>query len=446
MRSIQQRLLILILSIFLLVMLLITGFLWWRSSSEINQVFDSELSQIATLIGVIALHEEEEKDLEDLADDLHSRGYEFPIIFQAWSASNLLLLHGPGAPRTPITDKTTEGFSDAEIEGQTWRVYTLSYPGHVHLVHVAHSYEARNALVQEFALNTLMPMILLTPFLGLLGFAIKRGLTPLHGLAQQISSRDQGNLDPLPTKDVPIEVTVMVDEINALFIRLKEALERYSRFTSNVAHELRNPISGVIAHAHSALTAEQDKPRSHSLSQIIKGSNKLSHIIDQLLILARIHPDQIRNSFVRQDLHAIAVEVMTELSPAALEKGLEVELIGDDSLTMHGNRELTAILLGNLIRNAIHATPPAGHIRVSLSNGQQGIRIQVEDSGPGIPEAMRQKIFERFYRLPGTTAPGSGLGLSIVEAIVSMHNGTITLSAPEQHTGLIVTIQFPPEG
>ena len=185
MRSIQQRLLVLVLSTFLLVMGLITGFLWWRSSNEINQVFDTDLSQIATLIGVIALHEEEEQDLSDLGEDLHERGYEFPIIFQAWSDTGLLLLHGPGAPLEHITTKTTKGFSDVEIEGEKWRSYTLAYPGHVHLVHVAQAYSVRDALVQEFALNTLMPMLLLTPFLGLLGLAISRGLAGATDLQQR---------------------------------------------------------------------------------------------------------------------------------------------------------------------------------------------------------------------------------------------------------------------
>ncbi|MEN8179840.1 MAG: ATP-binding protein [Pseudomonadota bacterium] len=443
MRSIQQRLLIIILSIFLLFMVLIATFFWWRSSAEINRVFDNDLSQIATLIGVIALHEEEERDLEDLGEDLHEHGYEFPIIFQAWSDTGLLLLHGPGAPLEHITSKSTKGFSDVEIEGEAWRAYTLSYPGHVHLVHVAQSYSTRNALVREFALNTLMPIILLSPFLGLLGFAISRGLAPLHWLAQQISSRDQGNLDPLPTKDVPSEVSVMVNEINALFIRLKEAMDRYSRFTSNVAHELRNPIGGVITQAHSAMSATEEEPRRHSLSQVIKGSNKLSHIIDQLLTLAKIHPDHLRNNFVTLELHAIAVEVMSELSAAALQKGLEVELIGEGPIHIHGNQELTGILLSNLIRNAIHATPAPGRIQVTISENPTGPCLEIEDTGPGIPEPERQKIFERFYRLPGNTTPGSGLGLSIVEAIIRVHAGAISISAPEHNSGLIVTVQYP---
>ena len=444
MHSIQNRLLILITSMFLMFMALIAAFLWWKSSDEIYRVFDNDLSQIATLIGVIALHEEQESDLEDLVEDLHARGYEFPIIFQAWSDTGLLLLHGPGAPLEYITPKTTRGFSDVEIEGEKWRAYTLSYPGHVQLVHVAQSYAVRNELIREFALNILMPVILLTPLVLLFGFAIRKGLAPLHWLARQISSRDQGNLDPLPTDDVPCEVSVMVDEINALFIRLREAIEHYGRFTFNVAHELRNPLGGVIAQAHSAMAATDADTRRHSLSQVIKGSNKLSHIIDQLLTLARIQPDHLRSGFVTLDLHALAVEVMSELSPMAIKKGLEIELIGEDPMYIRGNGELTGILLGNLLRNAINATPSPGRIHVRLFECAGSVCLEIADTGPGIPKAYREKIFERFYRLPGNTHPGCGLGLSIVEAIINEHGGRLALSSPEHHSGLIVTVQYPP--
>jgi two-component system sensor histidine kinase QseC len=446
MRSIQHRLLILILSIFLLFMALIAAFLWWKSSDEIDHVFDSDLSQIATLIGVIALHEEEERDLEDLVEDLHARGYEFPFIFQAWSDTGLLLLHGPGAPLVPITSKSTKGFSDVTIDGELWRAYTLAYPGHVHLVQVAQSYAVRNALIHEFALNILMPLILLTPLLAVLGIAISKGLAPLHWLAQQISSKDQGNLDLLPTENVPDEVSVMVEEINALFIRLKEAIDRYGRFTFNVAHELRNPLGGVIAQAHSAMAAKDDDARHHSLSQIIKGSNKLSHIIDQLLTLARIQPEHLKSSFITLDLHAITVEVMSELTPLAIQKGLEVELLGEGPSHIEGNEELTRILLGNLLRNAINATPAPGLVQARIYECDGSVCLEIVDTGPGIPESQREKIFERFYRLPGNNAPGCGLGLSIVQAIIDVHDCRLSLSAPEKHTGLIVTIQYPPAG
>ncbi|MEN8166194.1 MAG: ATP-binding protein, partial [Pseudomonadota bacterium] len=271
----------------------------------------------------------------------------------------------------------------------------------------------------------------------------QRGLAPLHTLASQISSRDQGNLEPLASQGVPAEVSVMVAEINALFCRLKATLERFSRFTANVSHELRTPISGIITHAHLALNSQQETARRKSLSNVIKGSKRLNHTLDQLLTLARIDPDQLRDSFSQVDLRSTAIEVISECSPAALKKNLELELLGDGPSFIQGNEELTSILLRNLIGNAINATPSGGHISVSLDLTPQGPLLQVEDTGPGVPEAERNRIFERFYRLPESPAQGSGLGLSIVQTIVTIHAGSISLTPREQGSGLRVSIQYP---
>lgn len=445
MHSIRSRLLILILSIFFLIWGVIAGFIWWRSSTEIDRVFDDQLTQVARLIGVIILHEDRENDLPTLTQDLLEGHYAFPVIFQAWSADDRLLLHGPGAPKTPLSSIKAEGFSDTVWENQSWRVITFIQPvqGQVQRIHVAQPYSIRDHLIQEFLFNILKPLLLLLPLVGLLWFGIQRGLAPLHTLASQISSRDHGNLEPLASQGVPAEVSVMVAEINALFSRLKATLERFSRFTTNVSHELRTPISGIITHAHLALNTQQETARQKSLSNVIKGAKRLNHILDQLLTLARIDPDQLRDSFSQVDLHSTAIEVISECSPAALEKNLELELLGEGPSYIQGNEELTSILLRNLIDNAINATPNGGRISVKLELTAQGPLLQVEDTGPGVPEAERQRIFERFYRLPESSAQGSGLGLSIVQSIVTIHAGSISLTPREQGSGLLVSIQYP---
>jgi signal transduction histidine kinase len=234
----------------------------------------------------------------------------------------------------------------------------------------------------------------------------------------------------------------MVEEINALFLRLKRAVERFSRFTSDVSHELRNPIAGVVTHAHIAMNSPDESVKQQSLKQLVKGSRQLGHIVDQLLTLARIEPDQVRDRFERVNLHQVAVDVIAELTPRAIEKGLDLELQGEGPIHFFGNKELTAILLSNLVRNSIHATPAGGLITVRLSESYDGASMQVQDTGPGIPEAERKRIFERFYQLPGSS--GSGLGLSIVQAIAALHNGSVSLAGGGGGNGLVVSVQFPP--
>jgi two-component system sensor histidine kinase QseC len=445
MHSIRQRLLVLILSIFFLICSLIAAFFWWRSSNEVDQLFDEQLVLIADLIAVITQHERVENNQFNLSFDLHRYGFQFPIVFQAWSGEGQLLLHSPDAPRLPLTHADSDGFSDARINHQHWRIYTQSFPAgeQTHIIHVARTHSLHEHLVKEFLLNILKPVaLLLLPFIGLLWLAINGGLAPLHELAKEISDRDHSNLEPLTPRDVPKEVTVMVNEINALFLRLKRAVERFSRFTSDVSHELRNPIAGIITHTHIALNSPEQAQKRQSLKLVVKGSHQLAHIVDQLLTLARIEPDQLRDSFVRVNLHAVAVEVIAESTPKAIEKGLDIELQGEDPVYILGNKELAAILLSNLIRNSIHATPAGGLISVRLEESYEGVSMQVTDTGPGIPEAERKRIFERFYQLPGSS--GSGLGLSIVQAIASVHTGRVSLAPREGGSGLVVRVQFPP--
>ena len=445
MHSIRVRLLVLILSIFLLICSLIAAFFWWRSSSEVDRLFDEQLVLIADLLAVITQHERVEDKRFNLSYDLHKSGIQFPIVFQAWSGDGRLLLHSPDSPHQPLADNNITGFSDTRINHQHWRIYTQTFLSgeNVHVIHVARTHKLHDHLVKEFLLNIIKPgTLLLLPFIGLLWLAINGGLAPLRELAEEISDRDHSNLEPLTPRDIPNEITVMVDEINALFHHLKQAVERFSRFTSDVSHELRNPIAGILTHAHIAMNSPDAMVKQQSLKQLVKGSRQLGHIVDQLLTLARIEPDQLRDRFERVNLYQVAVEVIAELTPRVIDKGLEIELLGEDPIHIIGNKELAAILLSNLIRNSIHATPAGGLISVRLNESYDGARMQVEDTGPGIPESEQKRIFERFYQLPGSS--GSGLGLSIVQAIAAVHNGSVTLAARDSGSGLVVTVQFPP--
>jgi two-component system sensor histidine kinase QseC len=445
MQSIRLRLLVLILSIFFIISSLIASFFWWRSSTEVDRLFDEQLVLIAELVAIITHHEAVENNQLQLTHDMRKSGFHFPIAFQAWSEDGRLLMRSPDAPLEPFSSHKSSGFSDIRVNQQAWRLYSQSFPvgEQMHMIQVARTHSLHEHLVKEFLLNILKPVVLLLlPFVGLLWLGINGGLAPLRVLARQIANRDHSNLEPLASEAVPNEARVMVDEINALFLRLKQAMERFSRFTSDVSHELRNPIAGILTHAHIALNAPKQQVKQQSLEQLVTGARQLGHIVDQLLTLARIEPDQLHDSFVRVNLHEVSVEVISQLTSAAIQKGLELELLGEDPICIHGNRQLAGILLSNLIRNSIHATPAGGRIRVILSDSYTGASIQVEDTGPGIPEVDRKRIFERFYKTPGSS--GCGLGLSIVQAITSVHNGTVSLFPRKEGPGLVVTVQFPP--
>lgn len=443
MHSIQSRLLILLLMIFILTWGTIAVFIWWRGNIEIHRVFDIELERIAGLVAVIAGHEEVEKDLSNLASDMQSMGYKFPIIFQAWSDTNQLLFRGPGTPSYPITKNSERGFSDEKIGGDLWRVYTIPLQDRIRLVHVAHPFAVRNQLIRNYVLNIIKPLVMIFPFLALIWLGVRRGLAPMKQLTNEIASRDQMNLEHLPVREVPRELIGLVDEINALFDRLREAINRNNKFTSNAAHELRTPIASTITHAHAAIHAENAEDRQHSLNQLIKSSLKLSHIVDQLLTIARIHPEQVREKLQPSDLHGISVQVLSELSPFALSKGIELELYGEGVYLVRGNEELTSIMLRNLINNAINACSWGDTITLTLNRQSGGISLEVMDTGPGIPDAEKASVFERFHRIPETAGDGAGLGLAIVRSIMTVYDGQVSLTDRKDSSGLVVTLRFP---
>ena len=441
--SIRSRLVALLMGGLLVVWAAFAMTTWWLTSFEVNQLFDSHLSQTARLLAVTTLHESEEHDLDGFELDLHTHGYEYPVIFQVWDEDGRLLMRGPKAPWEPISHFETEGYTDTEFDGESWRVFTLTLQQPPHRIHIAGANSVRKALIEDFMLNTLKPFLLVFPLLGLLWLAIDRGLAPLRWVVREISGRESAHLKPVPEKLAPEEIAPLVTAINALFLRLQNSLDSYSRFTADAAHELRTPLAGTIVQMHAALSARDEKDRQRGLEQALKGLKRLNHLIDQLLSMARADPEPTADSFATVDMHALATDVVSEFTPRALENGVDIELQAERPVYMRASAELIQVLLGNLISNAIRATPKGGLISVGLEQGSDGPCLTIEDSGPGIPDEEKTAVFRRFHRLQATPGPGSGLGLSIVQAVAKAHAAKVTLEDRVPGPGLRVVVRFP---
>jgi signal transduction histidine kinase len=240
---------------------------------------------------------------------------------------------------------------------------------------------------------------------------------------------------------IPEESASLVEEINALLSRLSASIERNSRFTADVAHELRTPIAGMLVQLQSVDGSLSEEERGLVVDKVQHGLVNLNHVINQLLILASIEPEKIRQTFERIDLRAVSSDVLSELSPLALEKKIELELLAESSVFIEGNPQLINILLSNLISNAIKFTPESGSVIVHVANVTNGISLSVEDTGPGIPEEKKAWVFERLNK--GSKGGGSGLGLSIVKEISHLHQASITLNDKMEDSGLIVTLFLP---
>ncbi|MES9854765.1 MAG: ATP-binding protein [Candidatus Thiodiazotropha sp. L084R] len=442
-RSIRLRLLLMISLSILLLWGTTFGFTWWRTSRDINLVYDAELKLVAELLAVATKHELEEFDLEDYQVNLNEAGVSFPLLLQVWSDENKLVIRGPGTPEHVLTDNLVDGYSNSVFDGEGWRVYTYNIVEYNYRVHVSRANAISRELVNSFVKDVVKPLLIVLPLSGILWFIIQQGFRPLQYVSRLIAERDYDNLNPVSAEKVPEEAAYLVDELNALLARLKLSIERNNRFTADVAHELRTPIAGMLVQLQSSVTGRTDAERERGITQIEKGLKHLNHVVNQLLILASIEPEKIRKQFKIFDLVRVTEDVISEISPMALRKNIDMELISENQIKIKGNEQMIDILLSNLVNNAIKFTPSESVVSIRMSTTQKGVQVAIEDSGPGIPNDKKKWVFERLNRLPGETESGSGLGLSIVQEICELHQGTITLSDREIEHGLIVTLFLP---
>jgi signal transduction histidine kinase len=292
--------------------------------------------------------------------------------------------------------------------------------------------------------NHLSPLTLSLPLaLLLLGLGIRYGLAPLRRIAKEIGARDHRRLDPVSLGVIPQEIRPLIDAMNSLFQRLQDTFMRQSRFAADCAHELRAPLAGIKTQLQVADRADDPAQRAWALDQAAKAADRAIRTIEQLLVLARYDPETPDLPKASVDLNAIVVPLLTELAPAAIDKGVEVELQQEPGVFVWGNGEALGILIRNLVDNAVRYTPAGGRMNVTTRRAAAAACLMVEDTGPGIPEAMRERVFERFCRLMPEVGGGAGLGLSIAHRIAQAHDASIVLDTAAGGSGLAVQVMFP---
>lgn len=303
--------------------------------------------------------------------------------------------------------------------------------------HDERSEHGHDKLIAGVAWRLITPALLGLPLLGLwIWLATWRGLRPLDAVAGQIAARQPDRLEPVTPASAPREIRPLVEAINGLFVRVGQALESERRFTADAAHELRTPLAALSAQAQVVLRARDEVERDHAVEQLIASSRRAARLVEQLLTLARLDPDNAAaNETVRLD--RLAEEVCATHGAEAMGKGIVLELDAMPA-TVTGSTDMLRILLRNLVDNAIRYTPAGGRVTVAVAPGT----VSVTDTGPGIPATERQRVFDRFHRLAGQETEGSGLGLSIVARIAERHGATIVLAEGNAGRGLRATVQF----
>jgi len=347
-------------------------------------------------------------------------------------------------PSIPII-KDQPVFSNETIDSENIRMVSLLVPGILPekvYIHVAETLNKRQDMIVDILLADLIPQILLTLLISLLFFeAINHGLEPLHKLADDISQRSSSELSPIPEAHVFAEVRALTDTINSLLGKLSAAIASQQRFIANAAHQLRTPLAGLKLQADRAQREDSVIAMRPALTQIQNCANRISHMITQLLALARSGPIEGSHQFEKIDLYNLVKNVCIEWVPKALEKKIELSFdAADQSHFIHGDKVLLTELLANLLDNAIAYGHKQGNIIVKLTN-QPILCLSIEDDGPGILTSEKERIFERFYRIPGSSGDGCGLGLAIVKEIADLHQVKLLLLNSDSG-GTRIDLQF----
>jgi len=455
--SIRRRLLVAVLSAVLLAWIYMATSSYLDISKEIEELLDAQLAQSARALlafnttnleektPLAGKSDKEDHNLPDVPERLFGHRYENKLAFQIWTNENKLVLRSANAPvEIPLTDKEY-GYDDQTVAGHRWRIFSLPDDNSTIVVKVGERYDIRQELIGNVATKTLQPIVIALPLLALLiWLGIGRAMAPLIKLARQVESRAPNHLQPVETEGVPKEAKPLVSSINNLFSRLEMAFDGERRFTSDAAHELRTPLAGLKAQAYVALTTNSSENRESALNKVVKGVDHATHLVQQLLTLARLDPEQGIAEYEDINLSNVTGEALANLIPYAETKGINLSMTDEnieDKNIIKGNKDALSILLRNLTDNAIRYTPQGGIIDVSIFRKDKHIILRFADSGPGIPADDREQVFKRFYRRLGTQASGSGLGLSIVSRIAELHHAKLTLS-DSIHQGLQIDVTF----
>jgi two-component system sensor histidine kinase QseC len=435
--SLRQRLLLLVLGVMALVWGGAAVFTYLDARHELDELLDAHLAQAATLLIAQSAHELDDVETEH-APLLHK--YSRNIAFQVWEKGQVLKLHSANAPAMPL-GKTTPGFSDTMIDGKHWRVFSTWDNSSELLIHVAELADMRAGLAREVIDHLLLPLWIALPLLaGLLWWVIAASLRPLVKLTQAVASRQPDSLAPLEVA-VPREVTPLIERLNHLFARIGKLIENERRFTADAAHELRTPVAGIKAQLQVAQGAGDMAERKRALDKAIQGCNRATHLIGQLLTLARLESAGTDN-LQSCRLHVLVASVMAELAPTALESGARLALQGDENIWVNGLPALLQVLVRNLLDNAVRYTPVGTLVQVDVFRSEGKPCLRVSDNGLGLPAEELAKISQRFYRPLGTSASGSGLGLSIVRRIAEIHQADLQIGAGAEGGGLSITVVF----
>ena len=415
-RSLRWRLLLSLLAVLSAAAVIVAGLTYRAVLADTEALFDYQLQQMALSLrdqGAIA---------PDQARALADQRLDFVV--QIWTEDGRSIYASQLQQALP--EKAVLGLADIAVGGEIWRSFAVASAGRV--IQVAQPERIRRGRAAQAALRSVAPLAWLAlPLVALLWWLVDLLTAPLQRLARDVGRRDATALSPLPEAELPDEVRPLVGALNALLGRLGEGLATQRAFVADAAHELRSPLTALKLQLRALRDAPADAERSAAIQALGEGIDRAARLVEQLLALARNEPGSPPPEPQALDLAELAGEALADLWPQAQARHVTLALEAEQAVPMRGDRAALSALVRNLADNALRYGREGGQVRLQVGAEADGPRLTVDDDGPGIPPAERERVFDRFWRRDSGRADGTGLGLAIAQAVAQRHGGQITL-------------------
>jgi signal transduction histidine kinase len=430
MNSIRVRVLLTLLGMLALIALVMGALTYRNVLAETEALFDYQLRQMA-----LSLRDQGEiapAQASTLTDE------QLDVVVQIWTADGRIIY--PPRLRADLPTRALLGFADIAVQGKTWRTFSVATGDRV--IQVAQPLQIRQQLAADAALRSVAPLFLIAPVMALLlWWLAARLLAPLRRLTDGVKARDEQSLQPLPAAGLPDEVAPLVGALNGLLQRLGASIGAQRAFVADAAHELRSPLTALKLQMQLLQRAPDEAARQEATRALTAGIDRAARLVEQLLTLARAEPGAPATAHAPVDLSELVREAVAETVPFANARGTSIELFADAPAMLQGDAAALRALARNLADNALRYAPAGSRVelRVWLDAGVP--TLQVDDAGPGIAAADRERVFDRFYRHAAGDEPGTGLGLAIVRSVAQQHGATVTLG-DSPLGGLRVVVRF----
>jgi two-component system OmpR family sensor kinase len=403
------------------------------SMEQANKLFDYHMQQMAFALEDSGFGSANWHGMADADNE------SFDFVVQIWTDDGVRVYQSRNFRILP--ERGALGYSNVTLQNGDWRLYAVQTATRV--IQVAQRMEVRRSRAISLALHALWPVLPVSLLLFIAAWwVVTSALAPLNRIGHDLATRNADSLAPVSALGVPKEVSLLIAEINSLLGRVEQALQSQQRFVADAAHELRSPLTALKLQVQTLARAKDDTARAQGVGRLMGGVDRASRLVEQLLALARQDPlAQVFTPVVVQ-LNNVVELAVSDVAPLAASRDIDIHV---GSLAPHevlGDVDSLRILMRNLLDNAIRYTPEHGRVNIDLGREDTKVVFAIEDSGSSIPPDERDRIFDRFYRLPGTNPSGSGLGLAIVKAIAVRHDAQVELD-DAQLGGLAVKVRFP---